>query len=109
MMNVQCNGTEENLDLCLFDWATDGACNHTMDAMVECYGGEPTGNASTPEQCTIDTLQEQLALSRSNLNLAREELSNERYARVRDMNSLSRTVGRHTSDISSLSRKQSSK
>ena len=53
-----------------------------MDAVVECYGGEPTGNASTPEQCTIDTLQEQLALSRSNLNLAREELDNERDSRI---------------------------
>ena len=76
MKNVQCAGSEENLDRCSFDWVMDGACSHTMDAVVECYGDELTGNASTPEQCTIDMLQELLAL-------AREELKNERDVRVR--------------------------
>ena len=76
MMNVDCDGSEENLDLCSFDWAPEGACNHSMDAVVECYGGAPTaGNASTTEQCTISTLQELLTLARSNLNLARGELN----------------------------------
>ena len=84
--NVQCTGSEENLDLCSFDWATDEACNHTMDAVVECYGGESTGKLSTPEQCMIDTLQEQFALSQSNLELARDELNSERDARVYDRN-----------------------
>ena len=74
MMNVVCDGSEENLDLCSFDWAPEGACNHSMDAVVECYGGAPTSNVSTTEQCTINTLQELLTLARSNLNLAREEL-----------------------------------
>ena len=78
MMNVVCDGSEENLDLCSFDWAPEGACNHSMDAVVECYGGAPTGDTSTPEQCTINTLQELLALARSNLNLAREELNDVR-------------------------------
>ena len=92
MMNVQCTGSEENLDLCSFDWVTDGVCNHTMDVMVEYYGGKPTGNVSTPEQCMIDTLQEQLALSKSNLNLAQEELNSERNARIQDMESLMNVV-----------------
>ena len=56
-----------------------------MDAVVECYGGAPTGDASTPEQCTVNTLQELLTLARSNLDMAREELNNERDARVRQL------------------------
>ena len=78
MMNVVCDGSEENLDLCSFDWAPEGACNHSMDVVVECYGGSPTVDASTAEQCTIDTLQELLTLAKSNLNLAREELNDVR-------------------------------
>ena len=85
MMNVVCDGSEENLDRCSFDWAPEGACNHSMDAVVEFYGGTPTGDASTPEQCSIDTLQELLTLARSNLDLARQELNNERDTRVRHM------------------------
>ena len=68
MMNVVCDGSEENLDLCSFDWTPEGACNHSMDAVVECYGGTPTGDASTPEQCTVNTLQELLTLARQELN-----------------------------------------
>ena len=60
MMNVVCDGSERNLDLCSFDWAPEEACNHSMDAVVECYGGAPTGYASTPEQCTVSELQELL-------------------------------------------------
>ena len=81
MMNVVCDGSEENLDLCSFDWAPEAACNHSMDALVECYGGSLTGDASTPEQCTVNTLQEILTL-------ARQELNNERDARVRVMTDL---------------------
>ena len=88
MMNVVCNGSEENLDLCSFDWAAEGACNHSMDAVVECYGGTPTADASTPEQCTVNTLRELLTLARSNLDMARQELVNERDARVRVMTDL---------------------
>ena len=46
-----------------------------MDVVEECYRGEATGNTTTPEQCNIDELQEQLALSKSNLNLARPNLN----------------------------------
>ena len=88
MMNVVCDGSEENLDLCSFDWAPEGACNHSMDAAVECFGGTPTGDASTPEQCTVNTLQELLTLARSNLDMARQELVNERAARVRQLTEL---------------------
>ena len=99
MMNVLCTGSEENLDLCSFDWTTDGECNHTMDVVVECYGGEPTGNASTPEQCMIDTLQELLTLAREELNNERDArvraqvaLNNERDARIREMITLNERV-----------------
>ena len=85
MMNVECDGSEENLDLCSFDWAPEGACNHSMDAVVECYGGAPTGNATTPEQCSIDTLTELLTL-------ARQELNSERELRLRDMTELNLNV-----------------
>ena len=73
----------ENLDPCSFDWAPEGSCNHSMDAVVECYGGVPTGDASTPEQCSIYTLQELLTL-------ARQELNNERDARVHQMTELNK-------------------
>ena len=56
-----------------------------MDVVVECYGGEPNGNASTFEQCTIETQQELLTL-------ARDELNNERDTRIRDMNMLNMTL-----------------
>ena len=45
-----------------------------MDVVEERYQGEAAGNTTTPEQCNIDELQEQLALSKSNLNLARPNL-----------------------------------
>ena len=85
MMNVACDGFEENLDLCSFDWAPEGACNHSMDAVVECYGGAPSGDVSTPEQCSINALQELLTL-------ARRELNNERDARLREMAALDNKI-----------------
>lgn len=81
MANVTCEGTEESLDLCSFKWADTAECDHSMDAVADCYGGEPTGNATTPEQCTINDLGDQLELSRRNLRLAQEELINERNMR----------------------------
>ena len=59
-----------------------------MDAVVECYGGALTGDASTPEQCTVNTLRELLTLARSNLDMAQQELVNERAARVRQLTEL---------------------
>ena len=80
------------MDLCKFDWAIEDECNHTMDAVVECYGGEPTGKCSSPEQCTIDELQEQLALSKPSLYLTREELKDESISRIHDMKFLNETM-----------------
>ena len=108
-MNIVCDGSETNMDLCSFDWAPEGACNHSMDAAVECYGGTPTGDASTPEQCTVNTLQELLTLARSNLDLAREELNNERGARVRVMTGLQRNVTSLQHETDALDDKLSSK
>ena len=109
MMNVVCDGSETNLDLCSFEWAPEGVCNHSMDAVVECYGGALTGDASTPEQCTVNTLQELLALARSNLDLAREELNNERGARVHVMAGLQRDVSLLQNETDALDNKLSSK
>ena len=67
MMNVECEGSEENLDVCSFEWTPEGATNHSMDAVVECYGGSPTGNAATPEECNVNELQELLTLAREEL------------------------------------------
>ena len=103
MMNVVCDGSETNLDLCSFDWAPEGACNHSMDAVVECYGGTtPTGDASTPEQCTVNTLQELLTM-------ARQELNNERDARLRVITGMQRSLSslQHETDV--LDNKLSSK
>ena len=102
MMNVVCDGSEENLDLCSFDWAPEGACNHSMDALVECYGGSLTGDASTPEQCTINTLQELLTL-------ARQELINERGARVRQLTELNNERDARVRVMTDLDNKLSSK
>ena len=101
-MNVDCDGSEENLDLCSFDWAPEGACNHSMDTVVECYGGTSIGDDSTPEQCTINTLQELLALARSNLNLAREELNDVREEVNNERNSMRGllTEAKHNLDMS---------
>ena len=109
MINVDCDGSEENLDLCSFDWAPEGACNHSMDASVECYGGAPTGDATTPEQCYIDTLQELLALARSNLDIARQELDIERDARRRQMTNLQRNITSLETSTNTMARKLSSK
>ena len=46
------------------------------------------GNTSTFEQCMIETLQEQLNLSQSNVDLVREEFKKERNARIHDMNEM---------------------
>ena len=121
-MDIVCDGSEDNLDRCLFHWA-EGACNHSMDAVVECYGGTPTGDASTPEQCSIDTLQELLALARQELNNERDarvrergarvrqmiELKSERDARLRDMTELQRNVTSLQSVTNTMERKLSSK
>ena len=95
MMNVECEGSEENLDLCSFEWTPEGATNHSMDAVVECYGGSPTGSASTPEECNVNELQELLTQARSNLDMAREELNTERNLRIS-------TMARLQSDIRAL-------
>ena len=92
MMNVECEGSEENLDLCSFEWTPEGVTNHSMDAVVECYGGSPTGSASTPEECNVNTLQELLTLARSNLDMAREDLSAERNIRISTMHQLQNNI-----------------
>ena len=82
MSNVKCLGSESGLDQCSFTWATEGECNHTTDVVVDCFGGSPTGQPTTPAECEISQLQELLTL-------ARDELARERDARQTQLRSLS--------------------
>ena len=63
--------------------------------MVDCYGGNVTGQPSTPAECEVSQLQELLTL-------ARDELTRERDARQTQLRSI-------TNDVSSLSTKLSSR
>ncbi len=60
-MNVECHGNETNIDQCEFEYKMPSSpCTHANDVVVECYGGAPTGNATTPEACLVKQLQETL-------------------------------------------------
>ena len=44
MSDVECDGTETNIDQCAFAHKTPGSnCTHADDVIVECYGTNLTG------------------------------------------------------------------
>ena len=94
MSNVQCQGFEQNLDACSFTWATEGECNHTADVVVDCFGGNATGQPTTPVECQVNQLQELLTLARDELTRERDSCQTQ-LSSVRDeMSSLSTTLRR---------------
>ena len=70
---MKCSGSESALDKCSFTWATEGECNHTADVVVECYGGNATGQPATPAECEVSELQELLTLTREELEKQRDD------------------------------------
>ncbi len=69
MHGVRCDGTERRLDACPhFMWdPDDDVCDHTMDVLLECHGGEASTQGATEEECTISELRQTLAAQRITL------------------------------------------
>ena len=120
MSNVKCLGSESHLDKCSFIWAAEGECNHTADVVVDCYGGNVTGQPSTPAECEVSQLQELLTLARDKLTRERDARQTELRSVTDEMSSISTNLTREldarqtqlrsiTNDVSSLSTKLSSR
>ena len=101
MSNVKCSGSETSLDKCNFTWVIDGECSHDTDVVVDCYGGDTTGQPTTPAECEVSELQELLTL-------AKKELVEERDARQKQLTSLKRDLTSVWHTANGLSTKLSS-
>ena len=97
MSKVHCQGFEDNLDACSFNWAAGGECNDTEDV------------AMNPVECEVRQLQQLLTLTRDELTKERDALQTQLRIVTDEMSSLRRdlsTFQNTTIDVSTkLSRK----